>query len=360
MNIMRRTVLIFLLLAAVTSRASANDLPVRVSLTLLPASTLPGLPVGFLLAITNPSAKPVVIADFASLKVTTSAGTFDAIGLGRSPSINLPSAQMAACYSSHCLTVPANGQRQLYLRFGPLLVENEFFADRRLSSPGRYDLQVTLLVLNLPGSEMTEIHTDTQTLIVQQPTASDLLVWNFLQQTSGGKGWTPADWLDTSDSVIRQIRATYPSSAYVPWLAAIVPANIPLTSELSQLDTALAANPPAALRDELLLAKGGALGAWSDHAIFNDRDADKAMILPIKHAQFSLCYMTSPSPITCGAMRPLRSRICLRVQLCSMIFDFLPSMTRPRQPPSYRAWSASQKATASRSPHASDTQTKTA
>lgn len=272
---MRITILAFLILSAVTAGALAADPPVRVSLTLLPASNLPGLPVGFLLTIANPSPKPATIMDYASLKVTTAAETFDAVDVARSKSINLPPTQMETCYSAHCLTVPANGQRQLYLGFGPLLIENYFFADRRLSFPGRYDLQVTLLVLNLAGSEMTEIHTDTQTLIIQQPTGSDLAVWNFLQQTSGGKGWSQENWIYSGEGVAKHIRTIYPSSNYVPWVGAIGPAS-PLANELAELDGALAANPPAALRDELLLAKGGVLQGWSDHVVFNERDADKA------------------------------------------------------------------------------------
>jgi hypothetical protein len=159
-----------------------------------------------------------------------------------------------------------------------LLIENEFFADRRLSFPGRYDLQVTLLVLNLPGPEMTEISTDTQTLTIQQPTGSDLAVWNYLQQTSGGKGWSQENWLYSGEGIANQIRAEYPSSGYVAWVGTIGPVSS-LATELARLDGPLAANPPSALRDELLLAKGGVLQGWSDHAVLSERDADKAVSL---------------------------------------------------------------------------------
>jgi hypothetical protein len=287
---MRRIILTFLSLAVVSVSASPSNLPARVSLVLLPAVTLPGLPVGFLLTITNPSAQPEVVGQFAGLKVTNAAGTFSAIGLRHSPTINLPSDQMEKCNASECLTIPPNGQRQLYIRFGPLLVENEFFTDPRLSIPGRYDLQITLSVFNPPTPDMTEIQSDTQTLVIQQPSGADLMVWNLLQQTSGGKGWIPADWLDTSDVVIRQIRATYSTSAYVSWLGAISPPNS-LAGELAQFDGALAGNPPSAVRDELLLAKGGALQGWSKYAVFNERNADKAVALADQsRAILSLLY----------------------------------------------------------------------
>jgi hypothetical protein len=277
---MRRATLTLLILAFVVTGVSAADEPPRVSLTLLPDTILPGLPAGFLLTITNLSARPEVIAQAASLKVTGPSGTFNALGLRGSPMINLPSDQMEKCNSAECFTLPPNGQRQLYLRFGPLLVENEFFADRRLSSPGRYALEVTLLVLNLPGSDMSEIHSDTQTLTIQQPAGADLAVYNFLQQTSGGRGWIPADWLNTREAVIRQIRTAYQTSGYIAWLGAInLDPRASLSTELAQLDSALGGNPPAAVRDELLLAKGGLLQGASDSASFSERDADKAATL---------------------------------------------------------------------------------
>lgn len=275
---MRRTTLTFFLLAVITASAAASDLPPRVNLALLPPLTLPALPVGFLLTVTNPSTQPTVIGPFASLKVTNAAGTFSALGVRRSPTINLPSDQMDKCGDAECLRVPANGQRQFYLRFGPLLAENEFFSDPRLSVPGRYDLEITLSVFNATTPEMKEIHSDTQTLVVQQPVGADLSVWNYLQETSGGGGWVPADWLGADDGVLRHIRAAYPSSAYIPWLGAIgLPPS--LTDQLAQLDGALDANPPTAVRDELLLAKGGVLQGWSKYAIFNERDADEAVTL---------------------------------------------------------------------------------
>ncbi len=297
---MRRTILTFLILAVISARASASDLPPRVNLVLLPGVTLPGLPVGFLLTITNPSPQPKVVGQFASLKITNTEGTFNALGLRHSPNINLPLDQMEKCNAAECLTIPPNGQRELYLRFGPLLVENEFFADPRLSIPGRYDLEITLSVFNPHTPDMTEIHSDTQTLIIQQPAGVDLAVWNFLQQTSGGKGWIPADWLNASDVVIRQIRAAYSSSAYVSWLGTISPPNS-LAGELAQFDGALAMNPPAAVRDELLLAKGGVLQGWSKYAVFNERDADKAVTLADQsRAVFSLLHDVALTDFTRG------------------------------------------------------------
>jgi len=274
---MKRMILTLVTLAIVTASASAADPPPHVSLKLLPATTLPGLPVGFLLTITNPYSHPAVIVDGVRLKVTNPAGTFEALNPGNKTTASLPADQMEKCNGMHCVTVPANGQRQLYIRFGPWLVENEFFSDRRLSSPGRYDLEVTLSVEDDSG--FREVHSDTQTLTVQQPAGADLAVWNVLQQASGGRGWTPSDWLESSDTVIRQIRDSYASSTYAAWLGAVSPVGDSAAVKLQRIDAALAANPPAAVRDELLLAKGGLLQASSNSAAFSERDVDKAVTL---------------------------------------------------------------------------------
>jgi hypothetical protein len=142
----RRILINCLTFTLISATVLAADLPPRAALTLLPATTLPGLPVGFLLTISNPSAQPKVIADVARLNVTTAGGTVHAHGLRGEGTVHLPSDQLETCNITHCLSIPPNGQRQLYISFGPLLVENEFFVDRRLSGPGRYDLQMIVFV----------------------------------------------------------------------------------------------------------------------------------------------------------------------------------------------------------------------
>jgi hypothetical protein len=249
-----------------------------VTLTLLPSSTLPGLPVGFLLTIANPSPQPQTLSDFIRLKVSTPTGTFSAGGLRRETTLHLPGDQLEKCSFMSCLTIPGNGERQLYVRFGPMLVQNEFFADRRLSSPGRYDLRATLSLMTSPGGPLTDVDSDTQTLTIQQPTGADLAVWTFLQQSSGN-AWSEEDWIHRGDTVASEIRSTYPTSQYAPWVAAIGPPTTTLDTKLARLDAGLSGNPAAALRDELLLEKGGILEGLSRSALTGERDADKALSL---------------------------------------------------------------------------------
>jgi hypothetical protein len=161
---------------------------------------------------------------------------------------------------------------------------------------GRYDLEVTLSVEDDSGFK--ELHSDTQTPVIQQPAGADLAVWNLLQQTSGGRGWIPLDWLESSDSVIRQVRDSYASSTYAAWLGALSPIGDATTVKLGRIDAALAANPPAAVRDELLLAKGGLLQASSDSAAFSERDVDKAVTLADQARAVSLRLKTLDKPPT--------------------------------------------------------------
>lgn len=276
---MRQTITALTLILIAT--AGFADVPPRVTLTLLPATTLPGLPVGFLLNFSSPSDQVQTVSNAIELNVSGPAGTFKAVGLGRQSVIGLPSSQLDDCpLTMRCLKIPAKGERQIYVRFGSMLVENAFFADRRLSAPGRYDLRATLTLAASPTGPFTTFDSDTQTLTIQQPVGIDLSVWNYLQQTSKGQGWSEEDWINFGGSVAPEIRAKYPTSRYAAWVAGIgtLP-DTPPAVKLANLDTALAMEIPAALRDELLLEKGGILEGLSHSALFAERDADKAVAL---------------------------------------------------------------------------------
>src|SRR5947209_9628494 len=118
-----RSIITYLALT-VTAAALLADLPPRVALTLLPVNTLPGLPVGLLLNITNPSTQPQVLSDVVNLRVSTTVGTFSAVNLRRDTAIHLPSDQTEQCgHTEPCITIPPNGNRQVYIRFGTFLVQ---------------------------------------------------------------------------------------------------------------------------------------------------------------------------------------------------------------------------------------------
>ena len=194
---------------------SAANQPVTATLELVPATTLPGTPVAFMVTAYNPNDSAHTLWSSARLTVTTPTSTFDAVGLLNQPFITIPSEQMDRCGDVACLQLPAHGQRQLYIDIDPSLAGNEFFADRRLSAPGVYTLQLALI--ETPGDgTTTKIRTNPATLTIQQPTGADLAVWQLLQQISGGKGWGITEWALAGDSVAKEIRAKYASSSYAP------------------------------------------------------------------------------------------------------------------------------------------------
>src|SRR5438034_8999935 len=80
----------FLVIAAVAAVAGAAQQRPTAVLTLEPATTLPSLPVAFMVTIANPADQPVTIWDVMTLKVTTANGTFAAKGLNGRTNVNLP------------------------------------------------------------------------------------------------------------------------------------------------------------------------------------------------------------------------------------------------------------------------------
>jgi hypothetical protein len=273
MSSMKVRAAISLLTLQLTSAFASS--PVTATLTLVPDATLPGTPVSFVVVLDNPTDTVHRIGDSARLTVTTATGTFDALGIGGRTAIAIPSEQMDRCGAVACLEVPAHGRRQLYIDMSATLAGNEFFADRRLSMPASYLLQLTLDEAAAAGAPAA-VRTNSATLRVLQPVGVDLAVWQRLLQLSGGNGWGVTDWILSGNAIASEIRANYPSSSYVPWVAGMGTVRTP-ESAIAQLDAALAANPPVSLRDDLLLVKGLFAAQASGHALEIDRDIDRAL-----------------------------------------------------------------------------------
>lgn len=273
-----RRLLILLAMLGHDSRLLAADLAPTATLTLLPATVLPGLPVAMLISISNPTDQTKLVTSAIRLRVTREHDQFDAIAVGATPFAQLPADQLQKCNAGLCLALPPGAQREVYVRFGPWLVENTFFADRRLSLPGRYAVEIVLNVLIPQSSDATEVHTGARELTVSTPAGDDAEVWQLLQQRSGGQGWGTMDWINDGPSVAATILSSYPNSAYAPWVSAI--GKMPATeAALARLDKALSMAPADSLRDELLLTRGELLAGRSRAAAFADRDADKSVAL---------------------------------------------------------------------------------
>jgi hypothetical protein len=247
-----------------------------VVLSLEPAVTLPSLPVAFLVTIDNPSNDPIIVADAAKLRVTTAAGTFDANGVAHSI-VNLPRPAVTPCGGdAQCIAIPPHGRKQVYFDYGPTLGENEFFHDDRLSEPGTFQLQLVLYVDN--DDSLSEVPSNTVSLLVQQPSGADAAVWALLRQGSPTHRWAAIHWIVGGNAAAEKIRREFPTSRYVPYVAALGHAASPSAS-VSFIDAALSQNPTPSLRDNLLLTKASFLNQISRDALYADRNLDVAMQL---------------------------------------------------------------------------------
>lgn len=251
----------------------ASEQP-SVVLSLEPAVTLPGIPVAFLATIDNPGNDPILMTDSATLRVTTAAGTFDANGASGSIA-NLPPSDVEPCNDAKCITVPPHGRKQVYFDYGPSLAENEFFRDERLSEPGTFQLQL-ILYYEKGDIPFAEAPSNTVPFVIQQPTGVDAAVWAALRQGSPTHQWTAIQWIVGGDRAAEAIRRDFPTSRYVPYVAALGHASSPAES-VSFINAALSQNPTPSLRDNLLVTKGAYLNYLSGSALHADRNLDAAM-----------------------------------------------------------------------------------
>lgn len=246
--------------------------PATATLRLIPESTLPGIPVSFLITISNPNDEVLTIGAL-TLKATTPEGTFDVQGVIRQTMIDLPGAGTDDCGGARCLRVPAKSQRVLLIDAGPVLVENEFFWDRRLMKVGAYDLELALWDRD-HWLEASAIRTNTARLTVKEPTGVDLEVWKFMNEFH--HPWELVNWSMVYPRFSREIQRRYPTSEYVPSVVFLGALGMPY-DDVSPYDHALAMNPPVTVRDNLLLYKAGHLTGESEHAMSVLRDVEQAL-----------------------------------------------------------------------------------
>ena len=270
-----RMMLPALLLSALTAVAEA---PPTATLRLIPESTLPGIPVSFLITVTNPTDQVLTLGNALTLKATTDGGTFDVLDFINQKEIGLPTEGVDKCSGQPCLHIPPNGQRDLLVDVGPVLADNGFFADRRLMKPGTYDLVLSLYDLGRWFEEGAAIRTNSARLTVRQPTGVDLEVWNFLNEVASPGEWVLLSWASARPLLSREIQRRFPTSSYVPSVVSLGALGLPYY-DVSPYDHALAMNPPLTVRDNLLLHKAGHLAGESEYAISAFRDVEQSLAL---------------------------------------------------------------------------------
>lgn len=266
-----------LLLFICCAELAAGAPPPIATLDVLPDSTLPGLPVAFVVTLTNPASTVQRVTETLRLQVQTRDTTFFAHGIVPTETqLGMPREQTTDCHSLRCVTLQPHEQRQVYIDFP----ENGFFFDERLNAIGTFTLELRLVVATESGT--VEIRTNPAKLTIRQPIGADAQVWALMQQTSDGSAWDLRRWL--MGEQIEAIRRQFSSSGYAPWTVAFAHAGEP-TASLKLFDDALATKPTGALRDNLLWQKAISLQKWSRSALVYDRDVEKAVALSEKARQ---------------------------------------------------------------------------
>lgn len=211
-----RTLVSLLLISTLGSSAAARAAtsPV-VRLEVVPARTLPGVPVNLLISVTNPGDQPVEIPNSARLHVTPPSGEpFVAVDdESSSPVDSFP------LYGEPVPSViVAPGETKSWaLPVHPLLVEPLFFSDERLSWPGRYLLRLEVVTGSTPPFQT--VTSNEAALLVIEPTGPDLIVWQRMLAMSDGRGWSARNWTESGAELAKFVMQTAPTSGYTPYVA---------------------------------------------------------------------------------------------------------------------------------------------
>jgi hypothetical protein len=215
------------------------DVPLAAHLELVPTHTLPGIPVVFVVTITNTSNQPKELYEYARLNVTDGHGnTFAVRWGGRNDGDVLRNAR-AGNKTSHMSMIPAGGRATFEMPVGVELMENSAFYDSRLCQPGTYDLQMII-------GQTDDVKTNNARLTVDAPRGDDLAFWKAASSAAGDAGLNLSTWQSKSWPLL----AKYPQSSYYQMLAFYrVPSEKP-EDIIAVMKQALADGPSEPIADE--------------------------------------------------------------------------------------------------------------
>lgn len=253
---MKRSRTIFVLLAMVSLR-TVNATTIQAHLDITPSHVLPGLPALFTISLSNRDDAPRSVRNFIRLRFTSAAPDVPLVQWGGHRD------ETVLGDGEGDIVLAASETRNFYIAPTAFLTSNEAFWDRRLTTPGSYEVHAEI------GDDFAII-TNAARLTVDQPTGNDLQVWNLMSQRSAA-GWPVDRWVTDHDFLNQLPNSTYTN------------ATIALRTPSDQLVSAL---PPAItklsgpLRDDLRLLLIECLRAAADSS-FNHGDvkASDALLL---------------------------------------------------------------------------------
>src|SRR5258708_3476883 len=214
-------------------------MPLTAHLDLVPNHALPGIPVVFVVTVTNSGAQPVELYEYARLTATDAGGNTFGVRWGGRNDGGLLTTSRVGNNSSHVTMIPSGGKATFYMPVGVELMENSAFYDSRLCVPGTYDLQLVV-------GQADNVKTNSARLTVEQPQGSDLAFLKAAAAASGDDGLNLATWMNTGAPLL----AKYQDSPYYQLLAFYrFPSEEPKTI-LAVVKQALAAGVSGPIADE--------------------------------------------------------------------------------------------------------------
>ena len=214
--------------------------PLEATLIIPDTEVLPGVPFEMWIEIRNPSETDVTVGLFPRLLVRPQGGeSFEISPRTDDYPVLLKGAPRDGEPIIEYLTLAPGDSKTLTLPVRDSLRGAQFFADYRLSPPGRYALAVRLDPFpsdvgtqRVPVTHRGSVTTNWATVDRVEPTGSDAKVWQRMQEVAGGRWTVPMRTITetpgrveamTLDEAMKrwalfeEIVTSYPDSAYVPY-----------------------------------------------------------------------------------------------------------------------------------------------
>jgi hypothetical protein len=233
-----RSALLFLLVMSPLLQAAPPPAPnVRLTLTLAPATTLPGIPVTVRILVTNDSTSRVELPRDIVLLATTEDGETFSVG-------SQPYPQVAVSLLGETFVRP-RGSTLLQVEVeGAAIQPFSWFDDPRLNMPGRFRLQAAIGTFpgEFPVVPESAIRSNIDTLDVVTPEGVDFAIWKEMLAIGKGR-WSPGQIVSTAREFARRVVVEMPESAYAGWFATSAPWQ-PARESAALLRNWLAQAPP--------------------------------------------------------------------------------------------------------------------
>lgn len=221
-----------LLLAAIVLTSASASSQLRVTGQAEPVSSLPGIPVEFVLTIENVGSTPMFYREYVQAEVQTqdappriviNPGTGDPAQDGFLPRY----ATREQDGTDRREIVPyliRPGEKHIHtLATDSHLSGPAFFNDPILGRPGHYRLRLAVDASPELRETVAQVWSNSFPFEVVEPQAQEAEVWNRLQEIVGRRFWTSGDWRTHRAQASEMIWRDFPRSQYAQYVALLLP-----------------------------------------------------------------------------------------------------------------------------------------